>query len=367
MRVLKLTKKILKGNEQNPAAALQAIPAGSHVSLSVTMLDVLVHMKHFGQIEIPKYGFTIRNGWLYCKKGTCTSTVTIRKILQTVPWINGLSIGLLDTFGIASFVIDKSYIEPCFPKNCLKHLVIYEDIPEYKNGWPCTLLCIIRDNIGSLVTLCIDELPCVGTCIFESLQYLRIRNDRYKRNLKIEYFPKLMVLDIPYIRFPSICVKTMRFETNLPYGHFNCATWNHAMHNLKRHRAAVYTYVKFTPVLSRDVARIIFCMVKAMPSTEWKLNEDDIPSKFKHDTSANFKYIADISDPEYIEMASNYQDLLRLEQDERFFQREVESLHKKRKTIEEDIMNYQDQLDESRIKIQKRAEYVLPLIHQFLK
>jgi hypothetical protein len=108
-------------------------------------------------------------------------------------------------------------------------------------------------------------------------------------------------------------------------------------------------------------------MVKAMPSTEWKLNEDDIPSKFKHDTSANSKYIADVLDPEYIEMASNYQDLVRLEQDERFLQREVESLHKKRKKTEEDIIDYQNKLDESKIKIQRRAEYVLPLIHQFLK
>lgn len=365
-KVLKLTKKILKGNEHNPAAALQAIPAGSHVSLSATMLDVLVHMKHIGQIEIPKYGFTIRNDWLYCQKGARASTPILRQILQTVPWINGLSVGLLDTFGIGSFVIDKSCAEPCFPKNCLKHLVIYEDIPEYEEGWPWTLQCIIRDNIGSLVTFSADELPCTDTRIFESLQYLRIRNDYYKRNLKIEYFPKLMLLDIPYMQFPSICIKTMRFENNLPYG-FNCATWSHAMHNLKRHRAAVYTYLKFTPVLSRDVARIIFCMVKAMPSTEWKLNENDIPSKFKHDTSGTFKYIADVFDPEYIEMASNYQDLVRLEEDEHFFQQEVESLHKKRKKTEEDIIDYQNKLDESKIKIQRRAEYVLPLIQQFLK
>lgn len=363
-KVLKLTRSVLKGNEQNPAAALETIPAGSHVSLSATMLDVLVHMKHFGQIEIPKYGFTIKDGWLYCQNKICTASNILLVVLDDVPWINGLSVGLLDGYDKTSFIIAFSFSDA--PTNHLKHLVIYENIPEYKNGWPPALLRIIRYNIGSLVTFCADEFPRIAR-VFESLQYLKIRNDYYKRDLKIEYFPKLMVFDVPYIRFPNICVKTMRFETNLPYGHYNCATWGHAMRNLKRHRAAVYTYVKFTPVLSRDVARIIFCMVKAMPSTEWKLNEDDIPSKFKHDTSANSKYIADVSDPEYIEMASNYQDLVRLEQDERFFQREVESLHKKRKAVEEDITNYQDKLDESRIEIQKRTEYVLPLIHQFLK
>lgn len=368
-KVLKLTKKILKGNEQNPAVALQAIPAGSHVSLSATMLDVLVHMKHFGQIEIPKYEFTIRDGWLYCKKGSCTNSKILQKILGEVHWINGLSVGMLDDYerSILFFGLNGLTESVLFPnKYSLKHLVIYENIPGYEKGWPTSLLSIILESIGSLVTFVADEFfyDDYRTHVFWSLQYLKIRKHTYVRLQKETYFPSLMVLDIPCMTFPCICVKTMKVNTTK--GSY-CQLWGHAMHNLKRHRAAVYAYVKFTPLLSRDVARIIFRMVKAMSSAEWKLNEDDIPSKFKPDTSGNSKYIADVLDPEYLKIASNYQELVRLEDHGRFFQREVESLHKKRKTIEEDIDNYQDQLDKEKIKIQEKTEYVLPLIQQFLK
>jgi hypothetical protein len=150
-----------------------------------------------------------------------------------------------------------------------------------------------------------------------------------------------MVFDIPsgMIRFPyisrpwSLELDGIYQEKYSDVRDCNCDTWIHAMSKLKRHKAAVYVYVKFAPIISKDVSRIICKMVKAIPSSEWKVKPDDIPFKYTHNNSS-WTYIADKTDPDFIAARKATLMLARAEEDCNIFKDDFEALRKKQKRKE---------------------------------
>lgn len=336
-KVFKVTRSILRDNEL-PAESLQRIPVGSDVSLSTTMINTLAHMKHAGTIVIPKYGFTIKDRWLYCDKNQTTCSKMLWKILEEVPWIIGLSVGLLDDFKekICTFqlgIVNKNKKLG----SCLKHLVIYEKIKEYEKGYWPTLISIIKDNVDSLVSFCADSFV-LSSVVFSSLQYLKIRISCIS-TYYLSSFPKLMILDIPKeaITFPylfSDINNGISISTIVSVSYY---AWAFATHNLKRHRAKVYTFVKFTPIVGRDVARMLSRMIEAMPATEWKLREEDIPEK--HRQSGVIKHIPDVMDTESALLLDQYKEYKKIERDSRMDNAALESKQKKLKQLEREIVD----------------------------
>lgn len=362
-KILKVTKSNLRDNEL-PSESLQRIPAGSNISLSSTMIEMLAHMKHAGTIVIPKYGFTIKNGWLYCDKNQTTYSKTLWKILKEVPWIIGLSVGLLtDLKESVSFCVDLKKKEKELQSN-LKHLVIYEKIDAYcKEGYSPILRSIIKDNANSLVSFCADRFI-DSALIFSSLQYLKIRTYEHS-TYYLSCFPKLMILDVPReaVKFPYIFSNTSGIHVK-SIGSENSKTWAFATRNLKRHRAKVYTFVKFTPLLGKDVARMLSRMVEAIPATEWKLCEEDIPDKHRHPDA--IKHIPDVTDSESILLLEKSKEYNRIVACSRTYNFSLESKQKKLKKLETKIVELSDNVDKYKSLLETWAPQTNLLIQQFL-